>query len=380
MSTMLSLPSGVRADEGIRTLPTPDGVLALATRVDTTRITITETGFVEAVAELASAGASFVVDSGLYAARADELRPVLRPDRTVILPSGEGRKTLETVGALVSALYEQGAHRRAPVVAVGGGATSDAVGLCAALYFRGVPAVYVPTTLLAMVDAAIGGKTGVNHPRQKNLIGTFTHPAEVRIRLDALATLPPAELLSAYGEILKIAVVDDAELFDLLETCSGLCPPAELRHVVHRCVEAKLRLLGSNAFERDLARALNLGHTVAHPLEDLSGFRIRHGTAVAIGIAVACHISHTRGLLADRPYGRILAVIGRLGLPVMDLDIVPDALIGRVQQLRLQRGGASLHYVLPTGIGTTTFTDTVTPAELAAAIADLRALQQEATS
>jgi 3-dehydroquinate synthase len=241
------------------------------------------------------------------------------------------------------------------------------------LYFRGVRAAYVPTTLLAMIDAAIGGKVGVNHPRQKNLIGGFSHPAEVHIHLDALSTLPRMQRVSAYGEALKIAVVDDPELFGLLASAPGDEPGTPvLKEIVRRCVTGKLGLLGANAFERNLERALNLGHTVAHPLEDITGFRIPHGTAVGIGIAAASHISHSRGLLSGEDFARILAVMDRLHLPVMDHGFDIEQLLARVQALTLQRGGDSLHYVLPAGIGKVTYTDAVTGSELRTAVTELR--------
>ncbi|MFD9872089.1 3-dehydroquinate synthase family protein [Streptomyces niveus] len=362
--------------EGIRVEPLPDGLLAHVTRRDTTRITINTDGLGATIADLGARGAHFVVDENVHGARQD-VRRALPTGRHTVVHAGERNKTLDSVGRLVTELHESGAHRRAPLVAVGGGVTCDIVGLTAALYFRGVPAVLVPTSLLAMVDAAVGGKTGVNHPRQKNLMGTFSHPAEVRIHLDALDTLPRSERVSAYGEVLKIAVADDPDLFAVLEAGqAALDDPERLRNVVRTCVSAKLRLLGDNAFERDLARTLNLGHTVAHPLEDITAFRVPHGAAVAIGIAVASHIAHHRLLLDEWSFTRILNTVQGLGLPLMDAGFDPAALIERVDGLRLQRGGSSLHYVLPTGIGSTVFSDDVTSAELRAATSDLRTRQE----
>lgn len=369
--------AGFRPAEGIRVRAVAGELVAEVTRCDRTRILIEESGLAGSVAELAAGGAFLILDGNVRGAWAGALDPVLDQGRYLVLEPGEAHKSVRTVERIVTGLHERGVDRQTTLVAVGGGVTCDVVGLTAALYFRGVSAVYVPTTLLAMIDAAIGGKTGVNHPRQKNLLGTFTHPAEVRIHLDALATLGPEELVPAFGEALKIAIVDEPELFELLEAGLGApADPAVLARVVRTCVEAKLRLLEANCFERDLQRALNLGHTVAHPLEDITGFRVRHGTAVGIGIAVAAHISHRRGLLGAEVFERILAAMRRLGLPLMDTDFDPAELQNRVSGLKLQRGGSSLHYVLPTAIGKTTFTDTVSPAELAAAVHDLRALQE----
>lgn len=360
-----------RAREGIEVTPGPRGLSVSVTRHDVTRISFHDTGLPETISRLSARGDFLIVDGGLFAAWESELRPFLRSGRYLVTEPGESGKSSEQALRIIDTLYTAGVDRRATLTGVGGGVVCDLTGLVASLYFRGVRAAYVPTTLLAMIDAAIGGKTGVNHPRQKNLIGTFSHPAEVHINLDALRTLPAHQLTSAFGEALKIAVVDDPRLFDLL-TAPEAANPSWLRTVVETCVYRKLELLGGNCFERDLQRALNLGHTVAHPLEDITAFRIPHGTAVGIGIAVASHISHSRGILAAGDYRRILNTLNGLGLPVMDHDFDQDQLLQRVHNLTLQRGGTSLHYVLPTAIGKVSFTDTVTGEELHRAVTDLR--------
>lgn len=360
--------------EGIRVAVRGEDLTVHITRHDTTRIGVAETGLVGKVAVLAERGDFLLLDGGLYAAWESELRPVLVPGRYLVVEPGEAGKSLEAAARIITTLHEAAVDRRTTLSAVGGGVLCDLTGLVASLYFRGVRVAYVPTTLLAMIDAAIGGKTGVNHPRQKNLIGTFSHPAEVHIHLDALTTMPRPQIVSAYGEALKIAIVDDPELFDLLAGPLGNTPATPvLKTIVERCVARKLELLGTNAFERNLERALNLGHTVAHPLEDITDFRIPHGTAVGIGIAVASHISHARGLLDPSDFEKILAVMDHLGLPVMDHDFDAQELLGRVGDLTLQRGGHSLHYVLPTAIGKVVFTDTVTDGELLTAVTELRA-------
>ncbi|WP_329438823.1 3-dehydroquinate synthase [Streptomyces sp. NBC_01426] len=363
--------------EGIRVTPRGDGLTAYVTRQDTTHIQVSDSGFVSTVAQLARRGDFILLDGGVHEAWAGALEPALTPGRFLVVPPGEAGKSLARAERIITALHEAGVDRRTTLTAVGGGVLCDLSGLVAALYFRGVRAVYVPTTLLAMIDAAIGGKTGVNHPRQKNLIGVFSHPAEVHIRLDSLATLPLPQLTAAYGEALKIAIVDDPDLFELLAGPRGNQPVTPvLRTIVRRCVARKLQLLGSNAFERDLERSLNLGHTVAHPLEDITAFRISHGAAVGIGIAVASHISHARGLLTTTDFQRILNAMDHLGLPVMDRDFDEQRLADRVRDLTLQRGGISLHYVLPTAIGKVAFTDSVATTELLAAVTGLRTRQR----
>jgi 3-dehydroquinate synthetase len=370
---MASLPP----PEGIRVHHQQQGLLAEITRHDVTSVRITQDGFLRAVGELIEAGGFAIVDGNVFAAWADRLSDVLPKDRFLVLAPGEDNKTLSEVERIITRLHESGVHRKATLVGVGGGVTTDLVGLVAALYFRGVRAAYVPTTLLAMIDAAIGGKIGVNHPRQKNLIGQFSHPTQIRICLDALTTLPTAERISAYGEALKIAIIDSPELLGLL---AGLGEPpsrGDLNKLVRICVTKKLQLLGNNAFERSLDRALNLGHTVAHPLEDITAFRIRHGTAVGIGIAVASHIAVQRGLLERQVFEQILRVMNQLGLPVMATGFDAGLLTERIERLVLQRGGRSLHYVLPVAIGKVSFTDHITAGELGAALAELGSRHEE---
>ncbi|MFD8727655.1 3-dehydroquinate synthase family protein [Streptomyces sp. NPDC059611] len=358
------------AGEGVTLTPAEQGVRADIVRRDTTHLFVHNDGFAAAVHERIRRGAFILMDRNVRDAW-PELS--LTPGRHLLIDAGEKSKALGHAEDLIGQLHALGVSRSQPLAAVGGGTTTDLIALVAALYFRGVPLELMPTTLLGMIDAGIGGKCGVNHPEQKNLIGTFYQPSAVHIHLDALRTLPREDLTSALGEAVKIAVADDCEgLFARLQRgASVLDDPVELRSIVLACVATKLRLLGPNLFERDLARVLNLGHTVAHPLEDITSFRIPHGTAVAIGVAVASHISWQRGRLPHEDLQRILALLRGLGLPAMDDGFAVEDLIRKVDRLRLQRGGDSLHYVLPTGIGTTAFTDAVEADELRRAVAEL---------
>ncbi|WP_331746686.1 3-dehydroquinate synthase (plasmid) [Streptomyces halstedii] len=376
MTTATHPPAAATDTEGISVTPTPGGFDATVVRRDTTRITIHSNGFADEVSQRAQDGAFVLVDRNVHEAWRDALR--LPAGSYLIVEPGEHHKTLHQAACAVDQLHERGIHRTQPLIGVGGGTTTDLVGLVANLYFRGVPAVYVPTTLLGMIDAAIGGKTGVNHPRQKNLLGSFSHPSAVAVHLDALDTVPHHHTVSALGEALKLAVADNQnDLFHLLDRGVRLLDdPVLLKHVVSTCIATKLRLLGENAFERDLARVLNLGHTLAHPLEEITDYRIPHGTAVGIGVAVAAHISHQRSLLPETDLHKILAALRRLALPVMDPDFDRDELVSRVQRLKLQRGGTSLHYVLPTAIGSTTIVDEVHTTELHQAVNQLTAYQK----
>ncbi|MFZ3492254.1 hypothetical protein ACODT5_03255 [Streptomyces sp. 5.8] len=259
--------------EGIRVTLRAEGLTAAVVRHDTTHIDVAETGFTEAVAALAGRGDFLLIDGGLYTAWEHCLRPLLVPGRHLVVEPGEAGKNLENAARIITVLHEAGVDRRTTVTAVGGGVLCDLTGLVANLYFRGVRAAYVPTTLLAMIDAAIGGKTGVNHPRQKNLIGTFSHPAEVHIHLDALTTLPRPQLVSAYGEALKIAIVDDPELFDLLAGPLGDTPVSP---VLTDTEVLNLKILHTRVLTAFSAQDPNLDGQYLEDLENYTTMQVLH--------------------------------------------------------------------------------------------------------
>ncbi len=236
------------------------------------------------------------------------------------LPAGEENKQIRPVLDAVGRLLDGGWERGAPVVALGGGVLGDMGGLVASLLLRGVPFVQVPTTLLAMVDASVGGKVGVNHRRGKNLIGSFWQPSLVWTDLAYLDTLPDRELRAGLAEVVKSAMLGDEELFELLEQQPDAFlrrDPDVLADAVLRCVRFKAGIVAEDAREKGIRASLNLGHTVGHAIEAAAPQgTIRHGEAVAIGLVAAAEISTAEGLAPASLPDRVRRVLTGLGLPI----------------------------------------------------------------
>jgi 3-dehydroquinate synthase len=233
------------------------------------------------------------------------------------VPEGEEAKSLQVMSALQRQLATQEAHRDDPIVALGGGAVGDLAGFVAATYMRGVPFVQVPTTLLAQVDASVGGKTGVNLPEGKNLVGAFHQPVAVLADVATLASLPERAYRSGLAEIAKVALTLDLELLDLLETDPSPLlerDPRTLERVVSRCVRAKARVVALDERDTGERLVLNYGHTLGHALERLDAFAGRtHGEAISVGMLFAARVSEKTGRapagLAAR-HARLLASLG----------------------------------------------------------------------
>lgn len=275
------------------------------------------------------------------------------------VPDGETHKTLETVASLYRRFLEGGLDRSGAVVALGGGVVGDVAGFAAATYLRGIPVAQVPTTLLAMVDASVGGKTGVNLPEGKNLVGAFHHPLAVIVDPEVLATLPPEEVRAGAAETIKHAVIGDEALFGQLE--GG---PAQVWFspaVIARALQVKIRVVEGDPREQGRRAVLNLGHTVGHALERCTEYRLRHGEAVAVGMVVATRLAVALGL-ADRAVAeRIEATLRAWGLPTR-CGKRDAGCIGQAMRYDKKRRGGRLHWVLPTAIGAVTVREDV-PAE-----------------
>jgi len=241
----------------------------------------------------------------------------LEPRATVVVPAGEGSKSWSCLGGVVDQLLAAGVDRRTPVVALGGGMVGDLAGLAAALCLRGLPVVQLPTTLLAMVDSSVGGKTAVNHPAGKNLVGAFHQPSLVWANLDTLATLPAAELSSGHGEVVKTALVGDPLLLDVVGD------PERREEVVARCVRTKARVVAADEREGGVRAWLNAGHTVGHAVETALGHgRVPHGIAVAHGLVAEVRWAVERGICVDPELpGRVASVLARLGMPALPQDL-----------------------------------------------------------
>lgn len=263
-----------------------------------------------------------------------------------VLPQGENAKTTEQYVALLSFLAEEELTRTDAVIALGGGALCDLAGFAAATYLRGIPFVTVPTTLLSMTDAAVGGKTGINLPAGKNLAGAFAQPAAVICDTDTLSTLPAAEFTEGCAEVLKYAVLGSRPLFDSLRFTGRRF---HREPVVAECIEMKAGFVTGDERDRGSRRFLNLGHTVGHAVEARSGYSVGHGSAVAMGMAVVTKAAAERGICDGGDAAAILAVMNTLGLPVS----APYSLDELVPYLRhdKKRSGSRYGLVLPESVG-----------------------------
>jgi 3-dehydroquinate synthase len=263
---------------------------------------------------------------------------------------GEKRKRLATVEAVQEALLAAGADRSTLVVGVGGGVASDLFGFAAATYMRGVPYVHVGTTLVAMADAAVGGKNGVDLRSGKNLSGTFRDPVAVFAQVDALQTLPYRSLREGLAEVVKAAIIEGGDFYESIET---LAPHAFWRwpwiEMVAEAVKVKTMIVAEDREESGARELLNLGHTFAHGLELASGFRITHGAGVALGMRAAGLLALSTGRFSIEEHLRVLGTLTLLGMPLRT-SVEPDAVLAAMQSDKKKRDGR-LRFVLPRAIG-----------------------------
>jgi 3-dehydroquinate synthase len=258
------------------------------------------------LAELAGGLAGLLADAGFAA-------------ETHVVPDGEAAKEVAVAAACWDAMGARSMTRNDAVVGLGGGAATDLAGFVAATWLRGVRVVNIPTTLLGMVDAAIGGKTGINVAAGKNLVGAFHPPAGVLCDLDLLATLPGVELANGLAEVVKVGFIADPVILDLVEADPGaaLDPTGPvLRELVERSVRVKAEVVGADLRESGVREILNYGHTLGHAVERLEHFQWRHGAAVSVGLVYAAEIARQAGFLDDVTAARHRSVLASLGLPV----------------------------------------------------------------
>lgn len=272
------------------------------------------------------------------------------------IPDGEVQKTLSTWQKLVEGLLELGVDRKTPVLALGGGVTGDIVGFAASTVLRGLPLVQVPTTLLAMVDASVGGKTGVNVPEGKNLVGSFYQPSLVWAPMECLKTLPEKELRSGLGEVVKHAVIEgEAALSSCEQRVAALLDRNvdALAVVVKESIATKARIVESDERESGPRAVLNLGHTLGHAVEAVGGYgRVAHGEAVGLGMLAVAHFGQSRGWLSDRGLPeRLQRLLGALGLPQkLPFEADAEALV-RAVTFDKKRARGMLSLVVPEAPG-----------------------------
>lgn len=342
--------------------------------------------------DLGARGYSIVIGSGVLG-RADLLVPALRGRQVMVVTNetvgplylerlvasldgfavdvctiadGEAYKTLATYEQILDALMAHRHARSTTLVALGGGVVGDVTGFAAATYQRGVDFVQVPTTLLAQVDSSVGGKTAVNHPRGKNMIGAFHQPRLVLADTDVLSTLPAREYLSGIAEVVKYGVIGDAPFFDRLERLVAPLrarEPGALAEIVKRACENKARVVVADEHEAGERATLNFGHTFGHAIEVLTDFEVLHGEAVAIGMVMAADLSRRMNWIGAGEATRVRRLLADFGLPTAPppgLDPAEmRALMGHDKKVRDGR----IRLVLMRGIGRVEVTDAV-PAEL----------------
>jgi 3-dehydroquinate synthase len=299
--------------------------------------------------------------------RAAGLEPTL-----ITIPPGEEFKTLEQVGAICDQMVAARLDRQSFVIGLGGGVIGDISGFAAAIFHRGIPHVQIPTTLLAMVDSSIGGKTGVNTRSGKNLIGAIHHPALVIDDIDLLTTLPRREFNQGFAEIVKHAIISDAEMFDALKRFNATDRIA-LQELIRRNIEIKAALVTRDERDRTGERALlNFGHTVGHGVERAGDYRkFSHGEAVSLGIVAACNISIKKAGLSCEERDGIVDLLRRFDLPTRLPSDFPREKILAVLPLDKKFESGRVRFVVTGGIGSAALSRDVTMAEIRAAVDEL---------
>ncbi|MCZ7541955.1 MAG: 3-dehydroquinate synthase [Anaerolineae bacterium] len=285
----------------------------------------------------------------------------------VTVPDGEAHKTLDTAAALYGALLDGGCDRSALVIALGGGVIGDLAGFVAATLMRGMALIQAPTSLLAMVDASLGGKVGVDLPQGKNLVGAFKDPLAVFADTATLRTLPPVEVRCGLAETLKAGLIADPPLVDHL-LAHG---PEPVEEIVESAVRVKKLIVEQDRLEHGARAHLNLGHTFAHALEGVSGYAWKHGEAVALGLVAAARLSVRRGLAAPDLAATVERAVVALGLPTRYAGLDPAALWDAMRHDKKFRGG-SARFVLLRGVGAPCMADDVPRDEVIAVLESLR--------
>lgn len=270
--------------------------------------------------------------------------------KSIVLPAGEEYKNLKTVSRLWGAFLENGLDRKSTVIALGGGVVSDMAGFAASTYMRGIDWIAVPTTLLAMVDASLGGKTGIDLPEGKNLVGSFHPPKLVLADPSLLLTLSDRDLRSGVAEVVKHGIISDPELFEM---CSRGMDWAKnnLEEIVKRAMAVKIKVIEEDPYEKGIRAALNLGHTVGHAVELASRFELRHGEAIAIGMVAEAKYAERIGIAGSGLAVKIAETLSNLGLPVeIPVEMPRDEII-RAMRVDKKKNAKAIHFALPAEIG-----------------------------
>ncbi len=318
---------------------------------------IVERGILARIGEFIpkSAGKLFIVTTeDVWRLHGNAVRHLTQRDHVLFFAGGEVNKRLAAVENLAGQMLELGADRTSMVIGFGGGIVTDIAGFVAAIFMRGIPALQIPTTLLAQVDAALGGKTGVNLINGKNLIGSFHQPLAVLIDPGVLSTLPPREYRAGLFEVIKCGIIRDSKLFELLETRADevlAMQPDLVDQIIGAAVRIKAEVVSADERESDLRRVLNFGHTIGHAIEAETGYiQFLHGEAIAWGMLAATRLAELLDLLDETSGNAIRRTICRYGPLPPASQLNPDSLIARLGSDKKTLQG-KIHFVLPTAIG-----------------------------
>ena len=268
----------------------------------------------------------------------------------VIIPSGEEHKNLDTVSHLWQSFLQNGLDRKSTIIALGGGVIGDLTGFTASSYMRGIDWIAIPTTLLSMVDASLGGKTGFDLPEGKNLIGAFHPPRKVLADPSMLETLPERELISGMAEVVKHAIISAPALFDLCQHDINWIK-SNLEEIVKRAMAVKIKIIEEDPYEKGFRAALNLGHTVGHAVELVSKFNLSHGEAISIGMVVEAKYAARVGLASRSAVEAIESTLSSLGLPTCIPDEMRREEIIRVMRVDKKKNAKAIRFALPVEIG-----------------------------
>lgn len=291
---------------------------------------------------------------------------------TIIVPAGEASKSMEQVTEVCREMLRAGLDRKSFLVALGGGVVGDLAGFAAAIFQRGIPCVQIPTTIVSQVDSSVGGKTGVNTPEGKNLLGAFHQPRLVLADTSTLSSLPEREFNEGFAEIIKHAAIRDESLLDLVEAKDSIRD--HLVELVARNVVIKADVVEEDEKETAGVRALlNFGHTIGHGIEAAGGYgRFLHGEAISLGLVAACRLSAKHSTLSDQASNRVISALETYGLPItLPADVTDEAIFSAMQRDKKFEEG-QIRFVLLERLGSAFVSPDLTPEELSEAVAGLR--------
>lgn len=287
---------------------------------------------------------------------------------TFLMPDGEAYKTLDTFNDLISFMLEKGLGRDTTLIALGGGVVGDLTGFVAACYQRGIDFIQMPTTLLAQVDSSVGGKTAINHPLGKNMVGAFYQPQAVVIDVNSLSSLPAREFSAGMAEVIKYGVANDAELFDYIEAnkvAIKALDSACLEHIIYQCCAIKAEIVRLDEKEGGVRALLNFGHTFGHAIEAQMGYgNWLHGEAVSAGMMFACELSRSQGFLTEAEVQRVRDLLAFFDLPVSGPESMSYADYMPHMRKDKKTLAGEIRFVITTGIGSSKVTSEATEAQL----------------